>query len=100
LPALHAAGGAFGEQHVDDLRARAVAEELALVLFVPGDAMALDQGDEVARRVARQGRAAEVGIGRVEVRRAGIDVGEIAASAAGDADLLGDLVRVVDDEDA
>ncbi len=50
-------------------RARAVAEQLALVLLVPGDAVALDQGDEVERRVAGERRAAEVGVGRDEVRR-------------------------------
>src|SRR5204863_8825581 len=57
LPALHAAGFAFGDEHLDDLRARAVAEQLSLVLLVPGDAMALDEFDEVARRVAGQRRA-------------------------------------------
>ena len=38
----------------------AVAEQLALVLLVEGDAVALDQRDEILRRVARQRRAAEV----------------------------------------
>ena len=47
-------------------RAERVAEELAQRLLVLRDAVALDQCDEVARRVARQRRAAEIGIARQE----------------------------------
>ena len=71
LPALDAGRRAFGQQHIDDLLAGAVAEQLALVLFVAGDAMALHQRDEVARRVARERRTAEVGVGRQKVLRPG-----------------------------
>ena len=74
----------------------AVAEQLALVLLVEGDAVLLHQRDEVLRRVARQRRAAEVRVVAQEVlvRRARVEVavGEVAAAAAGDADLLGDLL--------
>src|SRR5207344_1051366 len=99
LPTLHAAGVALGDEHGDDLRARAVAEQLPLVLLVPGDAMALDEIDEVARRVAGQRRAAEVGVPGVEVARADVEVGEVAAAAARDPDLLGDLLGVVEQDD-
>ena len=44
---LHAAGLAFGDQHRDDPFARLVAEQLAPMLLVEADAMALDQRDEV-----------------------------------------------------
>ena len=43
--------GACGEEHRDDLPRRAIAEELAQRLFMPGDAMRIDQGDEIVRRV-------------------------------------------------
>ena len=81
------------QQHVDDLVRRAVAEQLAERLLVLGDAVALDQRDEVALRVAAQRRDAEVRIGRDEVLRAGVEVGEVAAPAAGDADLLAGRAR-------
>src|SRR5437763_16354028 len=41
LPARHAAGLAFAQQHGDDLVARSVAEELALVLLVERNPVAL-----------------------------------------------------------
>ena len=55
-----AAGGALGQQHIDDLLRGPVAEQLPLVLFMEGDAVALHQFDEVLRGKARQGRAAEI----------------------------------------
>ena len=69
------------------------------MLFVPADAVPIDQRDEVARRVARQRRAAERRVVGQEVRRPRVAVGEVAAAAAGDADLLGDLRRVVEQQD-
>ena len=44
---VDAGRGAFGQQHGHDLPRRAVAEQLAERLLVPGDAVPLDQGDEV-----------------------------------------------------
>jgi hypothetical protein len=99
LPALHGADVALGEQHGDDLVAPAVAEQLPLVLLVPRDAVSLDEIDEIARRVARERRAAEVAVPGIEVARADLDVGEVAAAAARDADLLGDLVGMVEQHD-
>lgn len=87
-------------QHVDDRVAAVVAEELALVLFVPGHVMALEQPEEVARRIARQRRAREMRIRRQIVVGAGVQVREVAAAAARDADLLGEPRRVIDQHDA
>ena len=50
--------------------------------------MPVHQTNEIRRRVARQRRDAEGGVGGDEVARRGMAVGEIAASAAGNADLL------------
>ena len=77
-----------------------VAEQLPAVLLVPGDAVALQQGDEVRRPIACQRRAAEGRVVGKEAGRRGVAVGEVAASAARDADLLGHPLRVVDDEHA
>ncbi len=104
LDALHAAPGAdlragrlaFVHQHLHDLLGRDVAEQLAQLLFVIGDAVLADQLDEVPGRVARQRRFAEVRVGRQEVGRGGAGVGEVAAATAGHQDLLADLVGMVD----
>ena len=97
---LDADGGAFGQQHGHDLPRRAVAEELAQRLLVPGDAVLLDQGDEVVLGVARQRRLAEMRIGRQERLGPAAEVGEVAAAAARDQDLLADLVGVLQHQHA
>src|SRR5690606_23484157 len=66
------------------------------LLLVVGNAVALDQLDEVRRRVARQRRLAEVRVRGDVVAGAGAGVGEVAASAAGHEDLLADAVGVLE----
>ena len=83
---------ALRREHPDDLPRRAVAEKLAELLFVVGNAVRLDERDKVRRRVARQGRATEIRLlGDVIVRR-GVEVGEVAASAARNENLLADAL--------
>src|SRR5258706_4278752 len=91
---------ALGDEHVDDPLRAVVAEELPEHLLVIRDAVALHERDEVARRVARQRRAAEIRIARDEVAMRGVHVGEVAAPPARDADLLADLRVVVDEHHA
>ncbi len=62
--------------------------------------MTFDQREEVRRRVAAQRRLGEMGVGREIAVWRGVDVGEIAAAAAGDQDLLAGLVGVIEDEEA
>src|SRR5258706_14299228 len=88
LPPFDTSLCAFGAQHVDDLLRPPVAEELAEGLLVPGNAVGLDERDEIARRVTRERRAAEVGIGREKIRGRRMEVGEVAAPSPGDANLL------------
>ena len=97
-PQFGAGTGAFRQQHVDDLLRAVIAEQLAELLFMERDAMLFHQGDEIILRVAAEGRFAEMPVARQERRRRGMDVGEIAAPAAGDADLLGWLFRMVEDQ--
>ena len=85
-----------GHQHVDDLARGAVAEKLAEGLFVVGNAVAFHERDEIRLRVASQRRDAEARIARDEILRRGVDVGEIAASPARDADFLAGRARMVD----
>src|SRR3546814_6518244 len=82
----HAGHLALVEQHAHDLLRGLVAEQLPELLLVVRDAVVLDHGDEVGRRVARQRGLAVVRIGREEILRAGAGVGEVAAPAAGHRD--------------
>ena len=86
-------------QQVDDLHRRAVAEQLAEGLFVKGDAVGSHQLDEAA--AACSGDSAEtanLGLSRQEAVGPRVDVGEIAAPAARDADLFAGRLGVVDDQ--
>jgi hypothetical protein len=96
----HVRCGALVEQHPHDQLGRLVAEQLAELLLVVGDAMALDQRDEVGGRVARQRRLAEVRVRRQEVLRADVQVGEVAAPAAGHEDLLAHAVGALEHQHA
>lgn len=96
---LHVSLRALIAQHRHDLPSRAVAEQLPQRLFVPGDAVAIDQSDEVLRPVAAQGRLGEMRVLRQEAFGRGVQVGKVAAAAAGDEDLLAGLVGVVDQQD-
>jgi hypothetical protein len=76
------------DQEVHHLPGRAFEEELAKRALAPGDPLAVQQGDEVGRRVAAEGRDAKAGIVRQEAGRMDAQVGEVAPPAAGDADFL------------
>jgi hypothetical protein len=54
---------------------------------VPGDAVAVEQRDEVARVVATKSGFRKMGVGRQKTRRRCLPVREVAAAAAGDEDL-------------
>ena len=58
--------------------------------------MLVEQGDEISRGVARQGRLAKVRIAGEEVLRPSVQVGEIAAASAGDEDLLADAFGMLE----
>ena len=98
---LHVAARAFGLQHRDDLLRAVVAEELPLVLLVKVDSMPPDEIDEVRRRVARERRACELRVlGEIPLVPSGLDIREVAAAAAGDADLLAEPRCMFDQHDA
>ena len=87
---------ALRTQHVDDALRALVAEELTELLFVISNAVLLHQRDKVARGVTGECRAAKVRVFRKEVLGSAVDVSEVAAPAARDADLLAELWRVLD----
>ncbi len=57
------------------------------------DAVFFDECYEIGRSIAGERRFGEVWIGRKEILRAGVQVGEVAAAAAGDQDFLADSIR-------
>ena len=88
-PHVHAGVGAFLLQQLEDLFRAVVAEELAELLLVPRDAVALDEREEILRREAREGGLQEVRAAAGDVVGGGrAEVGEVAAPAAGDEDLV------------
>jgi hypothetical protein len=97
-PDIDATRRAFGEQHRDDGARRAVAEQLSERLLVIGDAMPLDQRDEVVLRVTVERRLVEMRIGRDEPVRLAVEVGEVAAPAAGDEDFRARLVEMIEQQ--
>ncbi len=94
--------GTFGQQHVDDVFGGAVSEQLTFVLLVIRNTVLVHQRDEIGGREFGQCRTAELRVlaDEVFVRRAHIQIaiGEIAATTARDADLLGHLLRVVQEQ--
>jgi hypothetical protein len=92
----HRTPGALVHQHRDDLARGAVAEELTQRLLVPGDAVLLDQREEILRGVAAQRRLDEMRVGRQVAVRRGAEISEVAAPAAGDQDLLARLIGMID----
>jgi hypothetical protein len=91
---------AFGQQHPHDLPCRAIAEQLAERLFMEGDAVLADQRDEIVLRVAGEGGAREMRIGRQEAIRHAAGVGEVAAPATADQDLLPRRLRMIQQQHA
>ncbi len=83
---------AFLLEHGRDVARRSIAEQLAELLLVVGDAMFFDEAHEVGGSVAGERRFGEMRIGGKEILRAAVQVGEIAAAAAGDQDFLADSI--------
>ena len=97
---LDAGGAAFCFEHVENVARGAIAEELSQSFFVIGNAVFLDQRDEICGSVAGQRGLGKMRIGREEIFGLAVEVGEVAAAAAGDEDLLADAVGVFEHRDA
>ena len=70
------------------------------MLFMKRNSVSLEQGKKIVWRVARQRRARKMRIRRQKISRPHIDIGEIAAPAAGDADFFADPPGVINQDDA
>ena len=90
----------FFGQHVDDFLRRPVAKQLTMIALVAGDNVFFDEGDEVVRRVAVQGRDTETRIVRQKIQRRGVKVGEIGTATIGDTDLFPRVFSALQDENA
>ena len=96
----HCRSAAFVGEHLDDQLRRLVAEQLPQLFLVISDAVALDQRDKIPLRVARQRGFTEVRVGGDKVFRRDLEIGEIAAAAAGDENFLADFFAAFDYQDA
>ena len=98
-PDVDATIRALAQQHGHDRARGAVAEQLPERLLVIGNAMALDQRDEIVLRVTAKRRAAEVRIAGQKPVGHAVQIGEIAAPAARDQNLGADPVGMIEEED-
>ena len=87
-------------QHGDDVLGGIVAKELAQCFLVPRDAVCIDQCDEIPLRIARQRRFGEMWVGADEGLWIGVQIGEVAAPAARNADLLARCACVIHQQGA
>ncbi len=91
----HAALFALGHQHIDNLLRGVVAEQLAQRLLMPGDAVLTHQIDKVPLGVTRQCRFTKMPVLAQIRRRFNIEVGKVAAPAAGHQDFTAWLFTVI-----
>lgn len=89
-------GAALGFEEICNLRSGIVAEKLSERFLVEGDAMLFDEGDEIRGSEAGKSGFGEVGIRGEKIFRSGMDVGEVAATTAGDEDFFADAVGVLE----
>ncbi len=83
----HAALLALGHQHIDNLLRGVVAEELSQRLFMPRDAVLTDQIDKIPLGITRQRGFAKMSVLAQIGRGFDIEIGKVAAPAAGHQDL-------------
>jgi hypothetical protein len=67
---------------------------------VIADAVFFDERDDVGGGEAGERGFGEVRVGGEEALGPAVEVGEVAASSAGDEDLLADALGMIEDEDA
>src|SRR5690606_8929031 len=91
----HLAQIAFAFEHGNDFLTGLITKQLPAMLFVPTYAVAIDQTDEVARRIRRKRRAAKMRVRRDEIGRRNTRIREIAATATRNTDFLGQTFGVV-----
>ena len=86
----------FGFEHGNNVFGRPVAKQLPLVLLMERNVVTLDQPNEVLWRITRQSATTKMWILRQKILRAGIDIGEIAATTTGDTNFFSQLFCVID----
>ena len=92
---LHTGLTAFGAKKVHDLSRGSAAEELAQSFFIIRNVVLLHQLDEFAGGITREGGSAEVWVVGEIIFRAGMEIGEIAATAARDKNFFADTTIVL-----
>lgn len=83
------------DEQLDDLRCTVIAEQLAFVLLVKGNAMVSHQADELFGSIAGQRRFYKPRVEAKKVFRACVAVGEIATTPTADSDLFANRLGMV-----
>ena len=99
-PQFRTAALHFAQEHRDDVFRRIITEQLPQRLFMKTDAVRLDERDEVVLGITAQCGLGEMRVSRNEPAGADIQIGEIAAPAAGDADFFSRCLGVIEHENA
>ena len=99
-PQIGAPAGHLVAQHGDDLPRLAIAKELPQRFLVPADAVAGDKVDEIPLGIAAECGFVEMPVGRDEITRRGVQVGEVASPPARDADLFARGLGMIDHQHA
>ncbi|MEN9830055.1 MAG: hypothetical protein RLZZ409_793, partial [Pseudomonadota bacterium] len=84
------------DEQLDDLRCTVIAEQLAFVLLVKGNAMVSHQADELFGSIAGQRRFYKPRVQAKKVFRACVAVGEIATTPTADSDLFANRLGMVE----
>lgn len=93
---LDLGSAALGFEEVDNVGGGIVAEELAERFFVVGDAMLFDESDEIRGSEPGESRFGEVRIRGEKIFGSGVEIGEVAATTAGNEDFFADAVGVLE----
>lgn len=84
------------DEQLDDLRCTVIAEQLAFVLLVKGNAMVSHQADELFGSIAGQSRFYKPWVEAKKMFGAGVAVGEVASTSTADSDLFANRLGMVE----
>src|SRR5579872_767689 len=97
---VDAGSAAFGQQHIQNVMRRTIAEQLSQRFLVISDGMLLHQCEEIGRRITGQRRLGKMRIRGEEIFCRAMNVGEVTSAAAGDQNFFSATVRAFQESNA